>query len=78
VRVWKHNNKKVNINRPKTSDASQFHQPPQDPSCNAHQDPRYKDIDSVNQYKFIFFKIFTYNVLHIFFSIIITIINENT
>jgi hypothetical protein len=28
------------INRPKTSDASQFHQPPQVPSCKAHQLPK--------------------------------------
>jgi hypothetical protein len=35
--------KKIAINRtksPNVSEASQFHQPPHEPSCNAHQLPK--------------------------------------
>lgn len=39
---WKKNNNKYIIIKPKNSDESQFHHPPQDPSCNAHQLPKYK------------------------------------
>jgi len=45
-------NKPIKVNkRPNTSEGSQFHQPPQVPSCNAHQLPKKSAI------KFIF-KIF--------------------
>jgi len=32
---------------PKTSDESQFHQPPHDPSWTAHQDPKYNVIVNI-------------------------------
>lgn len=35
--------KKINSSRPKVSDASQFHQPPQELSCKAHQLPKNKE-----------------------------------
>lgn len=31
---------------PRTSDGSQFHHPPQDPSCIAHQDPKHNVINN--------------------------------
>jgi hypothetical protein len=34
------NSNKVNITNPNTSDASQFHHPPHEPSCKAHQEPK--------------------------------------
>ncbi len=40
---WKKKKEKININKPKTSEASQFHHPPQEASCIAHQLPKKSD-----------------------------------
>jgi hypothetical protein len=48
----------INIIRPKTSDESQFHQPPQEPSCAAHHEPKYKVIVRVRLIQIRKFKIY--------------------
>lgn len=38
--LWYINANKNKNNNPNTSEGSQFHQPPHEPSCNAHQLPK--------------------------------------
>lgn len=56
IKICKSSSKEVNIIKPNTSDASQFHQPPQEPSCIAHQEPKYKEVSINNQYTLFLFR----------------------
>ena len=39
--------KNINIIKPNTSEGSQFHQPPHEPSCKAHHPPKARVIKRV-------------------------------
>ena len=74
--LWNVVKVKYNINKPKNSEASQFHHPPHDPSCKAHQLPKYKATNILIALLFILDDMRHKNRLLLFNALTGNIVNE--